>query len=181
MEKRVPRITDCNESLYDLNKHLSFEANFYIDKYAALVFSGRVIDSQDVVILKNGDLREYSEPILKTYQQWNPIDKFQEFKNDFETQDVSSESIYFAGLMHEVVLEIKGPIADPEVYGVIVHMSKFILMDAYYPKDTGTISVSLLCKKQDISQMLEDLQSDLLDCLTVRQKMGGQHESNLIL
>jgi hypothetical protein len=119
-----------------------------------------------MVILKNGDLREYSESILEIYQTWNPLAEFQQFCNDFETQDISSDAIGFLGPMAEVSLEIEGPIADPQVYGVIIHMSEFILMDTYQPRNTGTISISLLCKKQDISQMLTNLYSELQDCIT---------------
>jgi hypothetical protein len=171
MKQRVYRITDCNASLYALNKHLSFDASFYIDEDTSLIFLAKIVDSQDVVILKNGDLREYSESTLEIYQNWNPLAEFQQFCNDFETQDISSDTIGFLGPMAEVSLEIEGPIADPQVYGVIIHMSEFILMNTYQPRDTGSISVSLLCKKQDISQMLAHLYSDLQDCITQREDM----------
>jgi hypothetical protein len=173
MTQTVHRITDCNGSLHDPNKHLSIQTGFSVNENAALIFTAQVIDSQGVVLLRNSNLVEYSEEILKRYQNWNPIDEFQHFKNDFETQDISSESIAFMGLMVEVSIEIKGPIGFPEVYGVVVHMSEFILMESYYTKDTGTFSVSLLCKKQDICQMLDDLHSNLLDCLaTIRQRIN---------
>ncbi|WP_019502954.1 hypothetical protein [Pseudanabaena sp. PCC 6802] len=171
MKGRVHRIADCNRSLYAPDKHLSFEASFYVAEDTSLIFLVKIIDSQDTIVLRNGDLREYSESTLKIYQNWNPIDDFQQFCSDFETQDISTDAIVFFGPMAEVSLEIEGPIADPQVYGVIVNMPEFILMDNYQPKDTGAISVSLLCKKQDISQMLADLYSNLQDCIAQREEM----------
>ena len=155
------RITDWNNSLYGLDLHTSFEAGFQISEDKALIFSGRIIDSHGREIFRSRDLSDLDEEVLQRYHKWNPSEELQELIDAIASQNIKDEPVWFVAPTHEITLEIKGPVVSQETFGVIVSMSKFMVLGEYHWKDSGCITISLLCKKEELLQFFQDLKKDL--------------------
>jgi len=91
-----------------------------------------------------------------------PTTELEDLINAIELQTVASEPAYLQTPMLEMTLEIKEPVANPEVFATTVHMAtKFILLGSYEWQDSGSISVSMLCEKQALLEFTRGLQTDL--------------------
>jgi hypothetical protein len=152
------RITDWNGSLHGMGKHTSFEAGFSTSG-DALFFHGRIIDSNGVEVVRSSDLREFS---LDRYQNWNPTVELEDLIEAIDLQTIQTEPAYFQTPMLEITLEIKGPIANPEVFGTTIYMTgKFIFFGSYEWQDSANICFRMLCKKDNLLEFAIGLQSDL--------------------
>ncbi|MBW4623783.1 MAG: hypothetical protein KME17_31030 [Cyanosarcina radialis HA8281-LM2] len=152
------RITDWNGSIHSLDNHTNFEAGFSTSENA-LFLHGRIIDSNGIEVARSGDLREF---LLQSCQNWNPTVELENMIEAIELQTIETEPVYFQAPMAGMTLEIKGPIANPKVFGTTIYMTgKFIFLGSYEWQDSGSICFRMLCKKDNLLEFARGLQSDL--------------------
>jgi hypothetical protein len=160
------RISDWNQSVYDLQKHTNFEAGFFMDKGSRLFLRGRVLDSNEKEIFSSGDI---SDLVSERYQTWDPSTDLSEFIEAIELQTVEVEPTYFQTPFLEITFEVKGPVASPKVFATTISMSsKFSILGQYEWRDSGHISISMLCHKDNLLAFAKGLQSSLLDLCRIR-------------
>jgi len=110
------------------DKHTSFEAGFSMSEEGGLFLQGRVIDSEGVEIFRSRDLRE---PVIDLYQNWNPEDDLEAFINAIELQNIEVEPVDLQTPLLGMSIEVKGPIANPEVFGTTITMTMFVVLSRY--------------------------------------------------
>lgn len=165
-EYKFHRITDWNHDIYGLKKHTSFEAAFSIADDGALCLRGKVIDSDSREIFCSSDIREIA---LDKYQAWDPKDSLAEFIEAIELETTDVEPAYFQTPLLEMSLEVKGPIANPQVLATTITMSlNFRILGLYQWKDSGHIHIAMLCHKDHLLAFAKGLQADLFDLQRVR-------------
>lgn len=152
------RITDCNGSMHGLDKHTRFEAGFYMSEEGGLFLQGRVIDSEGVEIFRNGDMREIG---IDRYQNWNPEDNLEEFINAIELENIQVEPVYLQTPFFEMNIEVQGSSANPEEFGITITMITFVVLSSYKWRDSGHLSVWMLCKRDNLLAFARGLQRDL--------------------
>jgi hypothetical protein len=162
------RIVDWNRSIHGLEKQTSFEAGFYLSEEKALFLYGRIVDSNGLEIFRSGDVRDL---LLECYQTWNPTEELKSFIDAIDLQTVEIEPAYFQTPSCEMTFEVKGPIANPKVFGTTIHMgTRFMILGNYEWRDSGHISISMLCEKESLLRFLRSLQDDLSRLLSIRAK-----------
>ena len=166
-EHKFHRITDRNYDIYGLKKHTSFEAAFSIADDGALCLRGKVIDSENREIFCSNDIRDIA---LEKYQCWDPHDSLAEFIETIELETTNVEPAYFQTPLLEMSLEVKGPIASPQVFATTVTMSlNFSVLGSYQWKDSGHIHITMLCHKDNLLAFAKGLQSDLFELQKIRE------------
>lgn len=170
-EIKFHRITDWNGSVYGLvvdglNKYTSFEAGFSISEEKALFLHWRAIDSNGGEIFRNTDMRAFVLRCnkLERYQEWNPEADLEAFINAIDLQIVEEEPVYFQAPFLELTIEVKGPIANPQVFGTTISMAMGItILDRYEWQDSAYISIGMLCRKENLLEFARGLKADLLE------------------
>jgi hypothetical protein len=161
------RIADWNHSVYGLQNQTNFEAGFFLEKDRGLYLQGRVLDSNEKEIFSSGDLRDLGSD---KYQIWDPRIDLSKFIEAIELQTVEVEPTYFQTPFLEMTLEVKGPVAHRQVFATTISMSsKFTVLGQYEWRDSGHISISMLCHKDPLLAFARGLQSDLLALSRVRK------------
>jgi hypothetical protein len=154
------RITDWNHSLYDTKNHTIFEAGFFLDTDGELNLRGRVLDSNEKELFSSSDIRDLAPGL---YQDWDPRNSLSEFIEAIESQTVKVEPTYFQTPLLEMTFEVKGPVANPKIFATTISMSlKFSILGQYEWRDSGHISIAMLCHKDHLLAFAKGLQSDLL-------------------
>ena len=166
------RITDWNHSIHCLKKHTSFEAAFSLDDDGAIYLRGKVIDSDNREIFCSNDIREMA---LGAYQDWEPEHSLAEFIEAIESETVDVETAYFKTPLSEMSLEVKGPIANPQVFGITITMAlNFSVLELYQWKDSGSIRIAMLCHKDHLLTFAKGLQADLFDLQKTRDSLESK-------
>jgi hypothetical protein len=166
-EIQFHRITDWNHSVYDLQNQTNFEAGFFLDKDGGLYLRGRVLDSNEKEIFSSGDARDL---VSEKYQTWDPRIDLSEFIEAIELQTVEVEPTYFQTPLLEMTFEVKGPVASPKVFATTISMSlKFSILGQYEWRDSGHVSISMLCHKDHLLAFSKGLQSNLLALYRIRE------------
>ena len=164
-EIKFHRITDWNVSVYESDKHTSFEAGFFMSEEKALFLHWRAIDSNGVEIFRNADMRAFvlERHQLERYQAWNPEGNLEEFINAIDLQNIEEESEYFETPFGELMIEVKGPVANPQAFGTTIYMRMgMVILDRYEWQDSGQIGIWMLCHKENLLEFARGLKADLL-------------------
>lgn len=166
IKQKVHRITDWNQDIYGLEKQTSFEAAFSIANDGALCLQGKIINADNREIFCSSDIREL---MPDKYQVWDPKDDLAEFIEAIELETIDVEPTYFQTPCLELSLEVKGPIANPKVFGITITMSlNFSILGMYEWKDTGNIHITILCQKDHLLEFAKGLKADLLELQEIR-------------
>jgi len=160
-EIKYRRITDCNCTIEGLERHTSFEAGFYLSEEKIPVIRGKLIDSNGVEILCSVDPQQSYPFSTEFYRGWNPSDALAKMIEAVESDFPDKEPVEFVTPLLCLSFDIRGPIGTPDMFGVIVNMSLMVtLMGSYHWKDSGYISVGILCMREPLLAFLKGLQDD---------------------
>ena len=158
-ERRWHRITDWNNSPYGLQKHTSFEAAFELRDASFLYLRGKITDADGKELFRSGDI---SDLVTDEYQSWNPRNNLEQFIEAITQQTVETEPAYLQTPYMGMTIEVKGPVANPKVFATTISMSlNFRILDSYQWQDSSSISVSMLCHKDQLLLFARGLQTDL--------------------
>ncbi len=160
-------ITDWNNSVYGLQKHTSFEATFELRDASFLYLLGKITDSEGKELFRSGDI---SDLVTEEYQFWDPRNNLEQFIEAIAQQTVETEPAYLQTPYMGMSIEVKGPVANPKVFATTISMSlNFRILNLYQWQDSGHISISMLCHRDQLLLFARGLETDLQHLMNVRE------------
>lgn len=162
----MSKVYDRNQSFLGEDIHLSFYLKFDVTEQYALVFNIEIYDSKGKVILKSSNASGIDSYHLEKYRNWNPKIELELFIEMYEKGDIKNESIWFYEPFCNNSIEIMGPNISSNIYTVNINLPRAIILEQYTIEDSGVISVSFLCKREDLLNHFRELQMNLLKCLS---------------
>ncbi|MGB8699453.1 MAG: hypothetical protein WCD18_08565 [Thermosynechococcaceae cyanobacterium] len=156
------QIRNSDLSIFNPEQFTILEAGFSLREDGYPFLSVKILDSDNTEIFST--LSADSSDVYRSVSYVNPAlhPSFQSFIQDIEQQSTpEDERAYFSTVYPGVTLEVGVAPFTPREYRVIIYLYHYMIMSQYQWRSGSSISVSMMCKGDDLMNFLKELNSDL--------------------
>jgi hypothetical protein len=156
------QIRSSDLSIFDPKQFAILEAGFSLREDGYPFLSVKILDSDNTEIF--GTLSADSSDVYRSVSYVNPAlhPSFQSFIQDIEQQSTpEDEPAYFSTVYPGVTMEVGVAPITPKEYRVIIYLYHCVIVSQYQWSSGSSISVSMMCKGDDLMNFLKELNSDL--------------------